>query len=77
MQMDHSTGRYIPARYVDHLVVRQGEDLVFEMTGGISMSEDPSFRFTYLPNGAKSLSVEARDSEGTTWKAQYPIGDAS
>ncbi|HMN71881.1 MAG TPA: quinoprotein dehydrogenase-associated SoxYZ-like carrier [Rhodoblastus sp.] len=77
MQMDHSTGRYIPARYIEHLAVRQGEDLIFEMTGGISMSEDPNFRFTYLPNGAKTLTVEARDSDGETWKAQYPIGDAS
>ncbi len=77
MQMDHNTGRYIPARYIEHLVVKQGDDLVFEMTGGISMSEDPNFRFTYLPNGAKNLSVEARDSDGATWKTQYPIGDAS
>lgn len=77
MQMDHSTGHYIPARYIDRLVVKQGDDLIFEMSGGISMSEDPQFRFTYLPNGAKTLSVEARDSDGSTWKAQYPIGDAS
>ena len=77
LQMDLATGRYIPARYVDRLVVRQGDDLVFEMTGGISISEDPNFRFTYIPNGAKSMSVEAHDSDGSTWKAQYPIVDAS
>ena len=77
MQMDHTTGHYIPARYIDHFVVKQGDDLIFEMTGGISMSEDPTFRFTYQPNGARMLSVEARDSDGTTWKAQYPVGGAS
>ena len=77
MQMDHSTGRYIPARYIERLVVKQGDDLVFEIAGGISMSEDPDLRFTYLPNGAKTLSVEARDSEGATWTSHYPIGDAS
>jgi sulfur-oxidizing protein SoxY len=77
MQMDQGTGKYIPARYVDHVVVKQGDDLIFEMTGGISISEDPNFRFTYIPNGAKSMSVEAHDSDGTTWKAQYPISDAS
>ena len=77
MQMDHSTGRYIPARYIERLVVKQGDDLVFEIAGGISMSEDPDLRFTYLPNGAKTLSVEARDSEGATWISHYPIGDAS
>lgn len=77
MQMDQGTGKYIPARYVDHLVVKQGDDLIFEMNGGISISEDPNFRFTFVPNGAKVLSVEAHDSDGVTWRTQYPIGDAS
>ncbi len=77
LQMDQGTGKYIPARYVDHLVVKQGEDLIFEMTGGISISEDPNFRFTYVPNGAKMLSVEVHDSEGASWRQKYPLGDAS
>ena len=77
MQMDQGTGKYIPARYVDRLVVKQGDDLIFEMNGGISISEDPNFRFTFVPNGAKALSVEAHDTEGLTWRTQYPIGDAS
>ena len=55
----------------------QGDDLVFQMEGGISISEDPNFRFTYTPNGAKALTVEAHDSDGLTFRAQYPIGDAS
>ena len=77
MQMDQGTGQYIPARYVDRLTVKQGDDLIFEMNGGISISEDPNFRFTYAPNGAKAISVEAHDSDGLTWRAQYPVGDAS
>ena len=77
LQMDQATGKYIPARYIDRLVVKQGEDIVFEMTGGISLSEDPNFRFTYAPNGAKTMSIEAHDSDGATWRTQYPIGDAS
>ena len=77
MQMDHATGDYIPARYIDRLVVMQGDDLVFQMDGGISMSEDPDIRFTYLPNGAKALTVEAHDTDGLTWRVQYPLSDAS
>ena len=77
MQMDQSTNLYIPARYVDRVIVRQGDDLIFQMDGGISIPEDPNFRFTYAPNGAKTLTVEARDTEGLTWRAQYPVGDAS
>jgi sulfur-oxidizing protein SoxY len=34
------------------------------MENGISLSEDPTFRFTYRGNGAP-IRIEARDSRGT------------
>ena len=77
MQMNHATGEYIPARYIDRLVVKQGDDLVFELNGGISMSENPDIRFTYLPNGARTMNVEVHDTDGASWSAHYPIGGAS
>ncbi|MFO1134181.1 MAG: hypothetical protein U1E30_03065 [Rhodoblastus sp.] len=49
------------------------EDPVFEMTGGILNVEDPQLRLTYLPNGAKSPSVEARDLEGNDVESAHPI----
>ena len=43
------------------------------MEGGISISEDPNIRFTYVPNGAKHFRVEAKDTCGPRvseqWKA--------
>lgn len=77
MQMDQLTHLYIPAQYIDRVEVRQGDDLVFTMDGGISLSEDPNFRFSYAPNGARTISVEARDSKGNVFKSQWPIADAS
>ena len=77
MQMDQVTHLYIPAHYVEKVEVRQGADLIFSMEGGISLSEDPVFRFDYKPNGAKTISVEARDSKGAVFKGEWPIGDAS
>ncbi|PWB78925.1 MAG: quinoprotein dehydrogenase-associated SoxYZ-like carrier [Methylocystaceae bacterium] len=77
MQMDQLTHLYIPAHYVDKVVVWQGDDLVFAMEGGISLSEDPNFRFTYKPNGAKTIRVEAHDSRGGLFKGEWPIGGAS
>jgi sulfur-oxidizing protein SoxY len=74
LQMDQVSHLYIPARYIDTLKVFQGDDLVFAMEGGISISEDPNFRFTYKPNGAKVMRVEARDSGGKEFKSQWPIG---
>ena len=73
MQMDQITRLYTPARYVDRLAVYQGADLVFSMEGGISVSEDPNFRFTYAPNGAKTFRVEASDSNGAHFSGSWPI----
>ena len=77
MQMDQRSNSYIPARYIDQVIVRQGDDLVFQMDGGISISEDPNFRFTFVPNGAKALSIEAHDSDGKVFRLTAPLGGAS
>ncbi len=72
MQMDQITHLYTPARYIDRLAVYQGEDLIFSMEGGISISEDPNFRFNYTPNGAKTIRVEAGDSNGAHFSGSWP-----
>jgi sulfur-oxidizing protein SoxY len=77
LQMNQISRSYIPAHFVEYVEVRQGDDLVFSMEGGISLSEDPNFRFSYTPNGAKTLRVEARDNKGAVFKAEWPIADAS
>jgi sulfur-oxidizing protein SoxY len=74
LQMDQVSHLYIPARYIDSLRVFQGDDLVFAMEGGISISEDPNFRFTYKPNGARVMRAEARDTGGREFKSEWPIG---
>ena len=65
LQMDQITRLYIPAKFVRHIVVRQGEELVFEMEGGISLSEDPTIRFSYVPKGSK-FEILAEDTDGKT-----------
>lgn len=77
MQMDPISRGYIPTHYVDGVEVRQGDALVFKMEGGISLSEDPVFRFSYTPNGARTLRVEAHDNQGGVYRAEWPIGEAS
>jgi len=77
LQMDQVTRLYIPAHFVNDLTVKQGDDLVFRMEGGISISEDPSFRFTYRPNGATSFRVEAEDTEGNRFAEEFPLPASS
>ncbi len=77
LQMDQITRLYTPARYVDHLAVYQGNDLVFSVEGGISISEDPNFRFDFARNGAKSLRVEASDIDDAHFHAAWPLDGGS
>jgi sulfur-oxidizing protein SoxY len=72
LQMDQVTRLYTPARYVDKLAVYQGDDLVFSMAGGISIAEDPNFRFTFNPNGAKEFRVEGEDTAGKVLSGVWP-----
>jgi sulfur-oxidizing protein SoxY len=72
LQRDQVSLLYIPANFVDELHVWQGHALLFSMKSGISISEDPNFRFTYVPNGATTFKVEARDTQGKVFVSEWP-----
>jgi sulfur-oxidizing protein SoxY len=67
LQMDQVTGLYTPAHFVDKIDVKTGDKLVFSMTGGISISENPNFRFSYQGNPSDVMSVEAEDTKGNVF----------
>jgi sulfur-oxidizing protein SoxY len=73
LQMDQLTQLYIPAFFIDQLKLSQDGSLVLAMEGGISISEDPNIRFSYVPNGAKHFDAEARDTEGHVFQHQWPV----
>jgi sulfur-oxidizing protein SoxY len=76
LQMDQVTQLYVPAFFINELRISQDDGLVLAMEGGISISEDPNIRFTYVPNGAKSIRVEAKDTEGHVFQNEWQL-DAS
>lgn len=65
MQMDQLTGLYAPARYINKIEVKTGNNVVFTVEGGISFSEDPSIRFSYAGSPSDPMEVTAEDSDGT------------
>lgn len=67
LQMNAKTGAFVPARFVDRLVVSRGGAMLLTMNGGISISEDPNLRFTFAAEEGEPLSVAARDTEGVTF----------
>jgi len=76
LQMDQVTQLYVPAFFVNELRVWQDDAAVLAMQGGISISEDPNIRFTYVPNGAKGVRVEARDTEGHVFRNEWQVDNS-
>lgn len=77
LQRDQVTHLFIPAHFIYHLEVWQGETQLFTMEGGISVSENPVFRFSYSDNGAPDLFVKATDTEGNVFETRLPKNAAS
>lgn len=72
LQRDQITQLFITAHFIDNLEVLQGDDLLFRMEGGISISENPVFRFEYNDNGSENLTVRATDTEGNVFVQSLP-----
>jgi sulfur-oxidizing protein SoxY len=73
LQRDQVTLLYIPAFFVREIRIWQGDELVLSVDAGISISEDPNIRFNYRPNGAAQFRVEAVDSDGHTYRSEWPV----
>jgi sulfur-oxidizing protein SoxY len=72
-QRDQVTLLFVPARFVDRFEVRQGEEMLFTVEGGISISEDPTFRFRYTDRGAGGLSLRATDTDGASFEGTFAL----
>ena len=71
LQMDQVTHLYVPAFFINELRLWQDDSPVLAMEGGISISEDPNIRFTYVSTGAKRFRAEARDTEGHVYRNEW------
>ena len=76
LQMDQATQLYIPAFFINELRLWQEDSPVLAMEGGISISEDPNIRFTYVSNGAKHFRAEAKDTSGHVFRNEWKIDNS-
>ena len=76
MVLDQITLHYVPLRMVSRIEARQGEALVFEMTGSITLAQNPVVEFDYVTGSATELVVTAEDTDGAAWTRRFPIGPA-
>ena len=76
MQMDQLTGLYTPARYINKIEITSGSDVIFTVQSGISISEDPNFRFTHGGKAGDTVVIKAQDSDGVAWTSQFPASQS-
>jgi sulfur-oxidizing protein SoxY len=76
LQMDQVTQLYIPAFFINELHLWQDDSLVLSVEGGISISEDPNIRFTYVSNGAKHFRAEAKDTQGHVFQHEWTVDNS-
>jgi sulfur-oxidizing protein SoxY len=76
MQMDQMTRLYIPAEFVQRLHISLGARDVLTVESGISISENPAFRFDFVPGGEEdgkpaAFHVEGVDSGGMRFAGSF------
>ena len=74
MQKDQKTQLIRPAHYVKSLKLYLNDRLIMTAETGISISEDPSFRFFFKPDGAGELRADVVDSKGMAWSHKFKVG---
>ena len=77
MVLDQLTLLYVPLRIITDMEVKQGDERVLAMKGSITLSQNPVVDFDYRVNGAETMHVLVRDSDGASWERSFPIGQGS
>ena len=67
LQFDQISRYYIPADFVRNIQVTYNGEEVFSAETDISISEDPSIRFGFVPEKPGVLEVHVTDSKGRTF----------
>ncbi|TIS40149.1 quinoprotein dehydrogenase-associated SoxYZ-like carrier [Mesorhizobium sp.] len=73
LQRNPLTQHFIPAHFVQKLSISQADRPILSMEGGISISEDPNFRFDFTAQGTGDIQVEAIDTDGKVFRDQWPL----
>lgn len=73
LQMNQLTRHYIPAHFVQDIKVTYEGEPVLTVEGAISLSEDPSIHFNFLPEGSGEMSVWVRDSDNMVFEGSWPV----
>jgi sulfur-oxidizing protein SoxY len=77
MQFDQMSRTYIPAHFVRKISVRYNDEPVLDLEGDISLSENPTLRFTFVPKKQGELVAVVEDSQGMSFQGRWPIAEGT
>lgn len=77
MQMDQVTQLYAPAHFVRHVKVSFNGEEVFSADTGFGISENPSFRFYFVPDSKGELTAEVSDSNDLHFNQSLQVAPGS
>ncbi|MBV9815831.1 MAG: quinoprotein dehydrogenase-associated SoxYZ-like carrier [Alphaproteobacteria bacterium] len=76
LQMDQATRNYIPADFIQTLDVTYNGQEVFRLESDITISEDPSFEFSFRPSepaASGMIKAEVLDSNQRRFTQSWPV----
>jgi sulfur-oxidizing protein SoxY len=73
LQMDQLTGHYRPAHFVNTIWISADGKPLMSVEGAISLSENPSLRFTSLAGKPNALAAHAEDTEGNVFEKSWDL----
>lgn len=73
MVLDPISLLYIPLLMVEKIEAKQGDETVFEMTGSITLAQNPSVDFDFVTNGATDMTVTVKDTNGSVFTKSFEV----
>lgn len=73
LQMDQLTGLYRPAHFVNTIRISADDKPLMSVEGAISLSENPSLRFTSLAGKPNALAAHVEDTEGNVFEKSWDL----
>ncbi len=73
MQVGNNAGEYLPMRMVQRIEVSYAGDPIVIIDGHLSLSQDPKFRFYYVPEKAGEFTARVVDSDNTEFQDSWAV----
>ena len=75
LQIDQLSRNWIPPHYVRSIEVSYDGRPVLAVEGDISLSENPSIHFSFVPERPGELTVEVEDSQAQRFNGSWPVSE--